>query len=505
MIKLPETRPLRFLVSGEVVLDRYVSGEVERISPEAPIPVLRVRQRVHKPGNAGFVAAGLAALGGTPSMLSLVGSDSDGGLLRELLMALGARTDGLAVDPHRPTVVKERLLGSVQSANRATQQLLRVDQEEVWPLSAEMEDELLERLPGQLAGVDGVLVSDINKGLLTPRFLRALIDGAKDRNLPAIVDPRLSDDFLIYRGATALTPNRYETERATGIALRNAEAWRAAAQALIKRLDLEACLITLDREGMYLADRNGAGVHLPTNPRDVYDVTGAGDVVLTVFSFYTVAGLDFVSAAALANIAAGLEVTRLGAEVISRDDLERAIALNHSGYEKKIVNDGELRRLLEEQRQQGRRIGFTNGCFDLLHIGHLGLLSFARAQCDVLVVGVNSDGSTRQLKGPGRPVFTASERTRMLAALEMVDHVVVFPETNAERIIRDVRPDVLVKGWDYQGKIIDGQKLVQSYGGRVAIAPMFDRRSTTETLARLRGTDVDAGSGLATADTESKG
>jgi D-beta-D-heptose 7-phosphate kinase / D-beta-D-heptose 1-phosphate adenosyltransferase len=491
-LALPKLKPLRILVAGEVILDRYLWGDVERISPEAPIPVLRVNRREEKPGNAGFVMASVRALGARPSALSIVGDDRNGRLLREIFRHLGIGTRGLVVDPDRPTIVKERMLGSVQSANRGTQQLLRVDEEDPRPLTPVRERAIETRLNQELARADGVLVSDINKGLLTPGLLRAIIDGANRRRIPVVVDPRLCDDFSIYRGATALTPNRYETERATGMDLGDRTGWRAAAEALVKRLDLKACLITLDREGMYLAERGGADTYIPTTPRDVYDVTGAGDVVLTFFGLLAAAGLSFPSAAAIANLAAGIEVGRIGAEIISREDFARALKPQHDGYERKILSTDEAVATLDRERRAGRKIAFTNGCFDLLHAGHLQILGYARAQGDLLVVGLNSDRSVRALKGPTRPIHFAGDRARILAALEMVDYVVVFDETKAERIIRTLKPDVLVKGEDYRGQQVDGQAFVEARGGRVALAPLLAGHSTTSTLARMRANESDA-------------
>jgi D-beta-D-heptose 7-phosphate kinase/D-beta-D-heptose 1-phosphate adenosyltransferase len=485
-VELPSLKPLRVLVAGEVILDRYIMGDVSRVSPEAPIPILQVNRIEERPGNAGFVMANLRALGAWVSALSVVGADRNGELLREMFGDLGIDTRSVLVDPDRPTIVKERMLGSVQSANRATQQLLRVDREAPHSLSPAKERALTRHVERELERVDGVLISDINKGLLTPGLLRALIDGARRRKIPVIVDPRLSEDFSIYSGATALTPNRYETELATGTRLVDRAAWMRAADELMRRLKLDACLITLDREGMYLSERGGPHTYIATTPRAVYDVTGAGDVVLAVFGLFAIAGLSFASAAGLANLAAGIEVSRLGTEIISREDLARALSPGPESAQRKIVAVEELRPALDRHRGTGRRVVFTNGCFDLLHAGHVEMLSFARAQGDTLVVGVNSDRSVRLIKGDGRPVYPAVERALILAALEAVDYVVVFDETRAERIVRAVRPDVLVKGEDWRDKIVDGQIFVESYGGRVALAPLLPGYGTTLTIERLR-------------------
>jgi D-beta-D-heptose 7-phosphate kinase / D-beta-D-heptose 1-phosphate adenosyltransferase len=504
-VELPSLKPLRVLVAGEVILDRYVMGDVARVSPEAPIPILQVNRIEERPGNAGFVMANLRALGARVSALSVVGADRNGELLREMFNDLGIDTRSVLVDPDRPTIIKERMLGSVQSANRATQQLLRVDREAPHALSPAKERALTRHLERELARVDGVLISDINKGLLTPGLLRALIDGARRHKIPVIVDPRLSEDFSIYSGATALTPNRYETEFATSTRLVDRTAWMRAADELMRRLKLDACLITLDRDGMYLSERRGPHTYIATTPRAVYDVTGAGDVVLAVFGLFAIAGLSFASAARLANLAAGIEVSRLGTEIISREDLARALSPVPESAQRKIVAVEELRPALKRDRGAGRRVVFTNGCFDLLHAGHVEMLSFARTQGDTLVVGVNSDRSVRLIKGDGRPIYPAVERASILAALEAVDYVVVFDDTRAERIVRAVRPDVLVKGEDWRDKIVDGQIFVQSYGGRVALAPLLPGYGTTLTIERLRATKArGAGAELALKGAQAK-
>ncbi len=481
----PIGKPLRVLVAGEVILDRYLWGDVSRISPEAPIPILRLTRREERPGNAGFVMANLRALGAQVSALSVVGDDRDGRMLREIFRGLGIDARAVVTDPGRPTIVKERMLGSVQSARRGTQQLLRVDEEDSRPVGPLIERALGERLQQELKRVDGVLISDIDKGILTPTLLASIIAGARKRGIPVIVDPRLSSDFSIYRGATALTPNRYETEVATGITLTDRHAWRKAAEMLVRKLEMEACLVTLDREGMYLAQRGGIDTYIPTSPREVYDVTGAGDVVLAAFGLFAIAGLSFLSAATMANFAAGLEVSKLGTEVITREDLARALQPAHNHHERKIVSLDELRAKLEEHRRSGRQIVFTNGCFDLLHAGHVDSLSFARAQGDLLVVGLNSDRSVRKLKGDGRPIYRAADRARILAALEAVDYVVVFEEARVERTIRAVRPDIIVKGEDWRGKKVDGEEFVTARGGRVVLAPLLAGHSTSATIAQL--------------------
>ena len=485
-LELPPLKPVHILVAGEVVLDRYLWGEVSRVSPEAPIPILQVSRREERTGNAAFVCASLAAFGIRTALLSVIGSDANGAALTTMLGALGVETQALVEDSGRLTIVKERLLGSVQSTARATQQLLRVDNEDSRPLSAPIEAELLSRLERELARADGVLICDINKGLLTPAVLKAIIEGARRQGKPVIVDPRTADDLSIYRGASALTPNRYETERATGLRLSSPEAWQPAARKLIDNLGLNACLITLDRDGMFLAESDGSTHHIRTAPREVYDVTGAGDVVLAIFGLFLISGAQLEQAANLANIAAGLEVGKQGATVVSRSEMELALRLAHHGSAGKVLGLGDLLPILERRRVEGLRIAFTNGCFDLLHAGHIDSLEFARSQGDLLVVGLNDDASVRQLKGEGRPVYPAADRARLLGALEAVDYVVIFDDPRAEKIIRAVRPDILVKGQDWQGKTVDGADFVQSYGGKVVLAKLLEGRATTTTIERLR-------------------
>jgi D-beta-D-heptose 7-phosphate kinase / D-beta-D-heptose 1-phosphate adenosyltransferase len=486
LLELPPLKPVHILVAGEVVLDRYLWGDVSRISPEAPIQVLQVNRREQRPGNAAFVSAILAAFGATAAPLSVIGDDANGAELTAMLAGLGIETGAMVRDSSRSTIVKERLLGSVQSANRATQQLLRVDNEDARALTPSVEAEVLARLERELERTDGVLVCDIDKGLLTSAVLTAIIEGAKRRGKPVIVDPRRAEDFSIYRGAFSLTPNRYETERATGIKLSDPAAWPMAARKLLDDLELSACLITLDRDGMYLAARDGTALHVGTAPREVYDVTGAGDMVLAIFGLFLVAGCEAVTAAKLANAAAGLEVGKQGATVVTRAELADALQHAHHGSRSKILSLEELLAALERHRREGLRICLTNGCFDLLHAGHIESLEFARAQGDLLVVALNDDASVRLIKGDDRPIYPGADRARILAALEAVDYVVLFNEPRAENIIRTIRPDILVKGQDWQGKTVDGGDFVQSYGGRVVLAPLLEGRATTQTIARLR-------------------
>ena len=462
--QLQRFRNSQILVAGEAVLDRYVLGETDRISPEAPIPVLHVRSYEERTGNAAFVCANLASLGAAPTLLSVIGADHAGRRLRKLLAESGVRTNALVEDAGRPTILKERLMGSVQSAQRATQQLLRVDHEDTSPLTDRIENRLRQRLEAELDRVDGVLICDIGKGMLTPGLLRAIIDGSRRLGKAVVIDPRRADDYSIYRGASALTPNRYETERATGLNLQSCDSWELAARRLIESCELKACLITLDRDGVFVAQSGGTGVHVQTSPRDVYDVTGAGDVVLAVFGLFLINGADLETAAMLANLAAGVEVTKQGAAVISASDLLLALRQSVHGRLRKAMPMDQLLAELDRHREAGRRICFTFGNFHPFQARHIDLFEFARAQADLLVVGTHSNGS------PRRRSEANGAQTRILAGVEAVDYVVLAEGREVDDVIRLIRPDVLVRNPTASGKALRAFEFIESYGGKLVMA-----------------------------------
>ena len=355
-------------------------------------------------------------------------------------------------------------MGSVQSAQRATQQLLRVDHEDPRPLTDRIESRLRQRLEAELARVDGVLVCDIGKGLLTPGLLRAIIDGALRLGKAVVIDPRRADDYSIYRKATALTPNRYETERATGLNLQSCESWKVAAHRLIENCELKACLITLDRDGVFVAQRGGAAVHVQTRPRDVYDVTGAGDVVLAVFGLLLINGADLQTAARMANVAAGVEVTKQGAAVISPSDLLLALRQSAQGTVGKTLPMEQLLAELDRHREAGRRICFTYGNFHPFQRTHIELFEFARAQADLLVVGTQC---TEKL--PSRSE-ASGDQIRIVAGLEAVDYVVLDDGREIYDMIRLIRPEVLVRDGTASGNSGRVFELIESYGGKLVSA-----------------------------------
>jgi len=470
-------------VVGDVMLDTYVWGEVSRISPEGPIPVVRVEKKEHRPGGAASVAAMLASLGARVRCVGVIGDDAAGTELRAELDALGVDASWLVTCSDRPTTVKTRYMGFVQSAGRSLQQIVRVDEEKCEPLPAEREEEVFHGCFRDRP--DLLIVQDMGKGLLSTRLTVRIITNAKACQTPVLVDPERGLEYSQYQAASYIVPNRFEAQQATGLKLDCEEAYRKAARKLLDDLSLDAAIIKLDREGLFFATSGGLERHVPTRAREVTDVTGAGDMVAAALGFALAAGAELPLAVRLANAAAGMEVSRRGAATIGRDELLEGLRAAEDPAGRKMKSRPEIKRIVEEARAQGQRVVFTNGCFDLMHVGHVELLRYARAQGDVLVVGVNTDRSARQLKGPGRPINTQDVRARILAALSDVDYVVLFDEVSVEPLIEEIRPGVLVKGGDYGREGVVGHELVESYGGEVKLAPKVEGLSTTELIERI--------------------
>jgi D-beta-D-heptose 7-phosphate kinase/D-beta-D-heptose 1-phosphate adenosyltransferase len=468
-IELPVAKPPRLLVVGEVVLDRYLWGTVERVSPEAPIPVLHLTRSEERLGNAAFVAASVRALGGEAHLLSVVGADVDGRKIGRIASELGIGCDSLLEVASRPTIVKERLLGAAQSAQRGIQQMLRVDREDPTPLDRTTEEVLLARLRGELDAADGVLVCDIDKGVLTPRLLSEMIRLARSQRKPIVVDPRRASDFSMYRGATVLTPNRFEAQYATGLDMSDAENWPSVASKLIADLGLSVSLVTLDRDGMFLSERGGPAIHIETTPREVYDVTGAGDIVLATFSFFWIGGLSAPEAAALANAAGGLEVARHGATVISREELAAALHIQ-PGSSRKIRFLGELSGEVDRHRRAGNKICFFDANFDALDAGQVRLLECARALGDLLIVGFRGGPGWQRVDQVARSEDSPPDQARILAALEAVDYVLMVESPGLMEIVHSIQPDIFVTSECPSGSIGEEFEAVRSYGGRVVVS-----------------------------------
>jgi D-beta-D-heptose 7-phosphate kinase/D-beta-D-heptose 1-phosphate adenosyltransferase len=478
----------RVVVVGDLLLDRWITGTVERLSPEAPVPVLAVEGDDRRLGGAGSVAQALAVLGAKASLVGVLGADEEGRAFRALAAEAGLSLHAVP-DASRPTSLKTRHLARSHST---PQQVLRVDRESTAAVGGAVETAVVAALDAALADADACLVSDYQKGLLTRAVTSRAFEWGKKRGKPVLVDPK-GDDFSRYEGATGIKPNRAQAGAVAGLAVRTAAEARRAAEALLSRHGFAFVLLTLDRDGMLLAERGKEPQAFRTTPREVFDVTGAGDVALAVAGLVLASGGTPPEAAALANVAAGLEVEKVGVVPIPRAEI--AARLSEAGPAAaggKVVDRAQAAALGRRLREAGRRVVFTNGCFDVLHAGHVRYLEFARAQGDVLVVGLNADESVRRLKGAGRPVNGAADRAAVLAGMSAVDHVVVFHEDDPLRLVEEVLPDVLVKGEDWRDKGVVGREVVEGRGGKVVLAPLLEGRSTTAILDRAQAASRDA-------------
>jgi D-beta-D-heptose 7-phosphate kinase/D-beta-D-heptose 1-phosphate adenosyltransferase len=480
----------RVLVVGDVMLDRYVWGNAERISQEAPVVLLRADTREERLGGASSVATMLQALGARTSLVGVVGADADALRARQILNGLGIDAESVVTDPARPTTVKERYIGRAQA--RHPQQMIRVDFESREPVGGAAERSLATAFADRLRDADVALISDYDKGVCTPGLLAGIIASARAKGIKVIADPTRGGDYSKYRGCSSMTPNRLEAGLATGRALTTTEEALTAAAELRDRFELEAGIVTLDKDGMALAHRDGRSAIFPTRPRQVYDITGAGDMVMAVLGLALAGGADYDAAVRLANVAGGLEVEKVGVATVTREEILADLLhapLQASGRapgSTKVVGLPQLLTELERRRKAGQRIAFTNGCFDVLHAGHVQYLAEARRQGDCLVVGLNSDASVRQLKGPARPLNAVEARALVLAGLQDVDYVTVFAEPTPLALITAVRPDVLVKGADYRKTEVVGGAFVESTGGRVHLAELRDGFSTTGLIERMK-------------------
>ena len=470
-LSMPRYDQAAVLVVGDVMLDRYWHGGTSRISPEAPVPVVKVEQIEDRPGGAANVALNIAALGAPAVLVGVTGADEAAGSLRDSLAAAGVQAHFQQIAA-QPTIVKLRVLSRHQ-------QLLRMDFEEPFHTDAEALAADVERL---LAGIRVLVLSDYGKGALQNH--QALIQLARAKGIAVLADPK-GKDFSIYRGASLITPNLSEFETIVGHCRDEAELV-AKGDALMRELELGALLVTRGEHGMTLLRPEQAPLHLPARAREVFDVTGAGDTVISTLAASLAAGEELPQAVALANLAAGIVVAKLGTAAISAPELRRAVQ-REEGSERGVVSLDQLLLALEDARAHGEKIVFTNGCFDILHAGHVSYLEQARAQGDRLVLAVNDDASVSRLKGPGRPINAVDRRMAVLAGLGAVDWVVSFSEDTPENLLRAVRPDVLVKGGDYGIEGVVGADIVRAYGGEVRVLGLVENSSTTAIVEKIKG------------------
>ncbi len=477
--KLNNAKTASVLVVGDVMLDHYIMGTTSRISPEAPVPIVKVQKEHSVPGGAGNVALNIAAMKSKVMLMGLIGKD-DAGIKIEKLLA-GCQVDVCFEKTDFPTITKSRVISHHQ-------QMLRLDHEESF--NSVNKESLIQDFEKKLLNYSVVILSDYGKGTLSDP--QEFIKKARAKNIPVLVDPKGSD-FSKYQHATVITPNFSEFTAVVG-ACQTEEEIILKAQNLIKKLDLKALLITRSADGMTLVFPEGSKdsfVSIPTEAHEVFDVTGAGDTVIAHFALAVGEGHDFVSAMKIANRAAGIVVGKLGAATVTREELVQKELVQkefHSAMVLKmgVLTEQEASQEVFKAKKQGAIVVFTNGCFDLLHTGHLTYLEEAKALGDYLIVAVNTDESVQKLKGPTRPIRSVKERMEMLAALKCVDWVVSFPDDTPERILRLICPDVLVKGGDYVREMIPGYEFVSSYGGKILIVSLVPGVSTTKIIEKIK-------------------
>ncbi len=476
---LAKSANIKAVVVGDLMLDEYLWGATERISPEAPVPIVNVGREDLRLGGAGNVVNNLRVLGAQVALASVLGDDHDGEVIRERLQRAQVDVDALVHDHTRTTSRKTRILSG-------NQQMMRIDRESTQEVEPQVEAQLLQKLSLKIAAADVIYLSDYGKGVLSKTLIQGIIEQAKKHKTPVIVDPK-GTDYTRYCGATLLTPNRKEASLATGINIKDHNTLCAAGAQILALAQLEALVLTRSEQGMSIFQHNAEPVHLPTRGREVYDVSGAGDTVLTVVGLGLAAGFSLEQAAFMANIAAGVVVGKVGTSTASPAELVEAAGFLIAGSQTKICDPHALQIVLRRLRQMGRKVVFTNGCFDILHAGHVSYLQRARELGDLLVLGLNSDASVRRLKGETRPLVPEADRAVILAALACVDYVVIFEEDTPLELISLLQPDVLVKGNDYTEDEVVGAELVRQWGGRVALMPFVTGRSTTALVSKISG------------------
>jgi len=473
MNQLKKATP-KILVVGDLMIDHYLWGNCERISPEAPVQVVDVRNETVVLGGAGNAINNLKTLGATVSVSSIIGDDSNGDELLRMLASIDVKTDKIFREKNRKTSKKSRVIA-------VSQQVLRYDYESKSDIDAQSADKILNSLVNTISSYEMIVLSDYGKGVLNEKLCQGVIQLAKEASVKVLVDPKGSD-FSKYRGAYLLTPNKKEAILATGIEINDSNSLEQALIRLKTECDLGISLITLSEDGIATYD-NRVEV-FPTVAKEVFDVTGAGDTVIASIAFALSAGKNIEESAAFANLAAGVVVGKIGSATVTIDEIEEYEAsLHKSRSDAHIKNFEDIKTIVERYRTQGKRVVFTNGCFDILHVGHVKYLQVAKSFGDVLIVGLNSDESVFRLKGPTRPVNIAQDRAYLLAALESVDFVVPFESDTPYDLIKMIEPDILVKGGDYEGKAVIGTE----FASELKLVDFVDGKSTTKTIEKIQG------------------
>jgi len=468
----------RVLVIGDLMIDEYVWGKVERVSPEAPVQVVSVLRDSVTLGGSGNVVNNLVALGARVAVAGVIGAGANADLLVKMFEARSVDITGLIRDPSRQTTRKTRIIGGHQH-------VLRIDRETTQQISPEHHDRLIAYLTERLNRFDIVLISDYGKGLLTPALLRDIMAVAREHHLPVIVDPK-GLDFSKYGGATAITPNKREASLAAGIEVVDYETLVAAGTKLLRDTGVSTVLITCGKDDMVLFQKGTDPYSISAQARQVFDVSGAGDTVLAVLGLAIAAGSTFPEGATLANLAGRIVVGKVGTATVTREELLAAMDQSSDFLTAKRRTLQELVPIVDRYRAEGKTVVLTNGCFDLLHVGHVKFLSASRKMGDLLIVAIDDDASVRSLKGPGRPIIKAEQRLRIISALDFVDYVTVFSTSRLEEVIEAIRPDILTKGSNYASNEVLGKTAVEQLGGRVALVPITEAVSATGVIDQIK-------------------
>ena len=467
----------RIMVVGDLILDEYIWGSVSRISPEAPVPILETKSENLTLGGAANVANNLVALGCEVHLVGAIGNDEKGDKLLSLIEDKKISSKGIFRFVYRPTTSKIRVIGH-------NQQILRIDKEDNRPITEETENKIINFINKTLPGMDIVICSDYRKGILTEKVFSAITHRAKNSKKRIIVDPKGSN-FELYQGASIITPNQLEVEKAVPIKIQDKIDLDRAAEYLLNLTHAESILITRGKDGMTLYPNKENPIDIPTHAKEVFDVTGAGDTVVSVLAMALSIGFNYQDSAWLSNMAASIVVGKIGTAVVTLSEIDEYLHEEMLRTSKSVLNLEELTKTVSLAKSVGKTVVFTNGCFDLIHGGHIEFLQKAREKGDLLIVGLNSDESVKSIKGNDRPIKTQKERANIISALKSVDYITIFNETTPEEIIRQVRPDILVKGDDYNKDEVAGREIVEGYGAKVELIPIVKGLSTTNIVTKI--------------------
>ena len=479
MIDISKFDQCHLLVVGDLMLDQYLWGDVDRISPEAPVQVVSVKKEDYAMGGAGNVVNNIVALGGKVSAAGVIGTGRNGQFLLDMFNELGVDTEGIIKEPGRATTQKTRIIA-------ANQHVLRIDRETKKEISASTLEHLAQFIEKKIPDVDLVLISDYGKGLITKNLLSRVIVSAKKHNKQTVVDPK-GLDFSKYSGVSLLTPNKKEAALASGVEIDDQPSLERAASKMFENVSLGKLLITCGKDGMVLFEPDKAPFHVRAEARQVFDVSGAGDTVLAVLGLAVASGASIQECIKIANTAAGIVVGKVGTATVSKQELLQAMKTDSHGLPAKYKDLSELPALIKDLKKKGQRLVLTNGCFDLLHAGHIMLFSASKHMGDILIVAIDDDESVKTLKGPGRPVINANERVRILSALDAVDYVVVFSSRELIRLIEIIQPDILTKGSNYTTTQVFGRERVEALGGQVVLIPVTEDVSSTRIIDTIKG------------------